>query len=208
MNKLEKEESIEVKPIRVDLAEECSSVISREECRYVEAIRAAFCERLRDDSKTVFLGEDICDPYGGAFKATKGLSEEYENQLFNMPISEASMTGLAVGMAMNGLIPVVEMMFGDFVTLGFDQLLNHASKYSWIYGNNMSLPMIIRTPMGAKRGYGPTHSQSLEKYLIGIPGIKIVALSLIVNPKLVYKKVFQTIKEPTVIIENKRMGAL
>lgn len=205
VNKLDDEQFIEVNPIRVDLVQESSSIASEGENRYVESIREAFRERLHNDSKTIFLGEDICDPYGGAFKATKGLSEEYKNQLYNMPISEAGMTGLAVGMAMNGLIPVVEMMFGDFVTLGFDQLLNHASKYAWVYGNNMSLPMVVRTPMGAKRGYGPTHSQSLEKFLIGIPGIKVLALSLILNPKLVYKKLFQTIKEPTVIVENKKM---
>ncbi len=205
VNKLETEKSIEVKPIRFDLVKGRSSLVSKSESRYVETIRDAFRERLRTDSKTVFFGEDICDPYGGAFKATKGLSEEYEKQLYNMPISEACMVGVAVGMAMNGLVPVVEMMFGDFVTLGFDQLLNHASKYAWVYGNNMSLPMIIRTPMGAKRGYGPTHSQSLEKYLIGIPGIKVLALSLALDPRLVYKKLFQIIKEPTVVIENKKM---
>ena len=205
VSKLEEEGTLEIELMdnSLDIKEETFLSINSQ--RYVEGIREAFLERLEIDKNVVFLGEDIRDPYGGAFKVTKGLSTNYDNQIINMPISEACMTGIAVGMGMNGLLPIVEMMFGDFVSLAFDQLLNHASKYAWVYGNDVNVPMIIRTPMGAKRGYGPTHSQSLEKFLIGIPGIRIVALTLAVNPKQIYKKIFNSINEPTIVIENKKM---
>lgn len=205
VSKLEKEGSVEITPLEISTDIGSNPLVSTNSQRYVEGIREAFLERLKVDSNIIFYGEDVRDPYGGAFKATKGLSAEYDNQVLNMPISEAAMTGIAVGMAMNGLLPVVEMMFGDFVTLGFDQLLNHASKYAWVYGGCVNIPMIVRTPMGAKRGYGPTHSQSLEKYLIGIPGIRVIAPTLAADPKVLYGTLFKTIKEPTVVVENKKM---
>lgn len=175
--------------------------------RCVELLQSAFDEQLKKNSNTIVYGEDICDPYGGAFKVTKGLSTKYPGQVYNMPISEACMTGMAVGMAMDGKIPVVEMMFGDFVTLAFDQLLNHAAKYSWVYGENVKVPMIVRAPMGGKRGYGPTHSQSLEKYLVGIPLLRVLALSFVHNPATLYKSLFESIEGPTVVIENKKLYA-
>ncbi len=181
------------------------SFLSAEETRYVERMREAFEEELNKNPNAVIYGEDVREPYGGPFKTTKDLSKKHSEQVLNMPISEACMVGLAVGMAMNRSLPIVEIMFGDFITLGFDQLLNHACKYSWIYSNGVQVPMIVRVPSGAKRGYGPTHSQSLEKYLIGIPGIKVLALSPIIDPKLIYESVFSNIQEPTVIIENKKL---
>ena len=174
--------------------------------RCVELIRAAFKNELSNRNNVVFFGEDIREPYGGSFKATKGLSDLFDERVLNMPISEACMVGMAVGMALNKMIPVVEMMFGDFITLGFDQLLNHATKYSWVYGDkNIQVPMIIRLPMGAKRGYGPTHSQSLEKFLMGIPFLNIIALSPLHSPLEIYKTIFQNINLPTAVIENKKM---
>ena len=181
------------------------SFLSASTDKYVEIIRDSFRRQLADNSETVIMGEDVRNPYGGAFKATKDLSLDFSSRVLNMPISEACMTGIAVGMAMNKSLPVVEMMFGDFVTLAFDQLLNHAAKYEWVYGDGISVPMILRVPSGAKRGYGPTHSQSLEKYLIGIPLIKVIALNIALDPGLVYNKVFDTINAPTVIIENKKL---
>ena len=182
-----------------------ASFLPKAEKRYVEGIREAFLHQLSENDRTVIMGEDLRDPYGGPFKATKGLSALYDKQIINMPISEACMVGLAVGMSMSGMLPVVEMMFGDFITLGFDQLLNHASKYAWVYGSEIKNPMIVRVPSGAKRGYGPTHSQSLEKFLIGIPCIKVFALSPILDPETAYRTVFQGISEPVVIIENKKL---
>ena len=172
-------------------------------CRYVEALQKIFHVAMANDEKIFFLGEDICDPYGGAFKATKGLSSVYNNRVLNMPISEAAMAGIGVGLALNNKIPVVEIMFGDFITLAFDQILNHAAKYGWIYG--VKVPLIIRAPMGGKRGYGATHSQSLEKFLIGIPLIKVLALSMFHDPKIFYQTLFEQIAEPTIVIENKKL---
>ena len=183
----------------------CNTFLSSEAVRYVDQIRSAFENALKDHDDVVFIGEDIRDPYGGAFKATKGLSLLFNDRVLNMPISEACMTGLAVGMGLNGVISVVEMMFGDFITLGFDQLLNHASKYSWVYGAGVTVPMIGRVPMGAKRGYGPTHSQSLEKYLVAIPNVKVLAMSAAISPVLFYETLFNTVKEPTVVVENKKL---
>lgn len=205
VEELDKQDNIQISPLEVPALDSKKTIISSESFRFVDGIREAFDNQLSRCNKIVFMGEDICDPYGGAFKATKGLSVKYGGQLLNMPISEAAMTGIAVGMALNGCVPIVEMMFGDFVTLAFDQLLNHASKYGWVYGNNVKVPMIIRTPMGAKRGYGPTHSQSLEKFLVGIPGVRVLAMTLALNPRLFYDLLCENISEPTVIIENKKM---
>lgn len=172
-----------------------------------EQIREALGEGIERNKNIIVYGEDVKDPYGGAFKATKGLSGKHPGNLFNMPISEACMVGMAVGMALTGKIPVVEIMFGDFLALAMDQLLNHAVKYGWIYGEAVQVPMVIRTPMGGGRGYGPTHSQSLEKFLMGIPLLKVLALSPLHNPKLLYQTIFDTISSPTVVIENKKLYA-
>ena len=205
VSKLENEENIEIIPETVKMLGVDKSFLSNETGRYVERIKNAFYNQLESRNDVVFIGEDIRDPYGGAFKATKGLSPKFDKRVLNMPISEACMTGMAVGMGLNGFIPVVEMMFGDFVTLGFDQIINHASKYAWVYGDNIKIKMIIRVPSGAKRGYGPTHSQSLEKFLIGVPGIRVVAMSAPVDPLVFYKALFESIEEPTVVIENKKL---
>lgn len=173
--------------------------------RCVSAINSALDEYMQNNQDVLLLGEDIRDSYGGAFKVTKGLSEKYGNRVINTPISEAGFTGLAVGLAMGGKRPIVEMMFGDFVTLAFDQILNHAAKYSWVYGQNVEVPLIIRLPMGGGRGYGPTHSQSLEKFLIGIPLITIMAISPVHNVKGLYQCAFENTKNPILVIENKSL---
>lgn len=171
--------------------------------RYLDYINLALSEALRDPD-TILMGEDIKDPYGGAFKVTKGLSGKYPNQVFNTPISEAAIAGVSVGASLNGTRVISEIMFGDFVTLTFDQLVNHASKYGWVCRNGKHVPMVLRTPMGGKRGYGPTHSQSLEKYLVGIPDINVVALSALHNPVYVYRRIMKQ-NNPTVVIENKQL---
>jgi pyruvate/2-oxoglutarate/acetoin dehydrogenase E1 component len=136
-------------------------------------------ERLLARNKNVLLiGEDIVDPYGGAFKVTRGLSTRYPDQIFSTPISESAITGIAVGLAMEGYRPIVEIMFSDFLSLTFDQVLNHATKYPSMYNNQISCPIVIRSPSGGGRAYGPTHSQSLEKYFMGVPNLNIIAPSL------------------------------
>ncbi len=116
------------------------------------------------------VGEDLLDPYGGAFKVTKGLSTKFPDRVLTTPLSEAGFTALAAGMAIRGLRPVVEIMFGDFLMLAADQFINHIGKYRWMYNDKVRVPLVIRTPMGGRRGYGPTHSQTLEKHFIGAPG--------------------------------------
>jgi pyruvate/2-oxoglutarate/acetoin dehydrogenase E1 component len=148
------------------------------------------------------LGEDICDPYGGAFKVTKGLSTIFPSQLKNMPISEAAMVGVATGMALAGKRTIVEVMFGDFCTLIADQVINHASKFRWMYNNQVSVPILIRTPMGGRRSYGPTHSQTLEQLFLGIPGLRIVATNSLIDPaRTLLESLSQD--DPVLLIENK-----
>jgi pyruvate/2-oxoglutarate/acetoin dehydrogenase E1 component len=129
----------------------------------------------RDD--VLLLGEDVLDPYGGAFKVTQGLSDAYPDRVLTTPISEASLFGVAAGMALRGQRPILEIMFGDFIALGFDQIVNGISKFPEMYDDQVTVPLVVRTPMGGRRGYGPTHSQSLEKLLLGVPNICVVAAS-------------------------------
>jgi len=138
-----------------------------------ETLHAIFGER--DD--VVLFGEDVLDPYGGAFKVTAGLSDAYPDRVLTTPISEASLFGVAAGMALRGQRPILEIMFGDFVALGLDQVVNGISKFREMYDDQVTVPLVVRAPMGARRGYGPTHSQSLEKLLLGIPNIVVVAAS-------------------------------
>jgi len=158
---------------------------------------------LAADPRVIILGEDILDPYGGAFKVTRGLSSVYPDRVLTTPVSEAGMVGIAAGMALRGLRPVVEIMFGDFITLAADQLINHVAKFRFMYNEQVHVPLVIRTPMGGHRGYGPTHSQSLEKIFMGVPGMRVLAVNLIDDPG---ERLLHTIleeEEPTLFIENK-----
>ncbi len=147
----------------------------------LDSLNAGLYQAFASDERVYLLGEDVLDPYGGAFKVSRGLSSTYPGRVLTTPISEAGFTGLAAGMALRGLRPVVEIMFGDFVTLAADQLINHIAKFSWMYGGNKPIqeqphvPLLVRTPMGGRRGYGPTHSQTLEKLFLGIPGLRVQA---------------------------------
>lgn len=159
--------------------------------------------RLMESDKRVFLiGEDLLDPYGGAFKVTKGISNRFPERVLSTPISESAIVGIATGMAMRGLRPVVEIMFGDFTTLIMDQVINHAAKFKWVYNDNVSVPIVIRTPMGGGRGYGPTHSQSLEKLFMGIPGIRVVAPNTLGDPGLLIEAAIAE-NDPVIFIEHK-----
>lgn len=208
VEKIEKEPSIEIsKSALVNPRTKNINAYNTMDIRVSEGINQALDELLGENKDIILIGEDLRDPYGGAFKVTKNLSSKYDDRVINTPISEAAMVGVGVGLAMNGKIPVVEIMFGDFITLGFDQLLNHAAKYAWVYGNEVSVPLVVRTPMGGGRGYGPTHSQSLEKFLIGIPLITVMALSPVHNVYGLYKYALSKINSPLVIIENKKLYA-
>jgi len=176
--------------------------------RVNELIYEGIKDQFTTNKETILIGEDIeyltpftSLPYGGAFNVSKDLSEKFEN-VFNTPISEAAITGIGTGLAIGGMKPIVEIMFGDFLTLVFDQLLNHASKFNKMFNGQLSIPLIIRTPMGGKRGYGPTHSQSIEKFFLGIPDLTVVALNHRINPRFLYRTIFTT-NNPVLVIENK-----
>jgi len=142
---------------------------------FTQIIRETLAAEMRRDSSVFLMGEDI-GVYGGAFGVTRGLIAEFgPARVRDTPISEQALTGIAIGAAAAGLRPVIEIMFMDFITLAVDQLVNMAAKLHPIYGLNC--PLVVRAPPGAGRGYGATHSQSLERLFTGIPGIKIAAPS-------------------------------
>src|ERR1700741_5457138 len=154
---------------------------------YARALGAALHRALSDDERVVVLGEDIADPYGGAFKVTRGLTTAYPDRVRTTPISEGAIAGISAGLALAGYRPIAEVMFGDFLTLCFDQLVNHIAKYEAMYAGRPPCPGIIRAPPGGGRGYGPTHSQSLEKHFVGVPHLRVVATSLVHDPAAVLR---------------------
>ena len=145
---------------------------------YLESLNSGLRELLEGLPEVIVFGEDLLDPYGGAFKVTRGLQRDFPQRVLTTPISEAALAGVANGMAMRGLRPVLEVMFGDFLALCMDQILNHGAKFRTMYNNSVTVPVTIRTPVGGGRGYGPTHSQCIEKLFLGIPEIRIVAPSV------------------------------
>ena len=165
-----------------------------------EALHEVFAER--DD--VYLLGEDILDPYGGAFKVSQGLSDAYPDRVLTTPISEASLFGVAAGMALRGQRPILEIMFGDFIALGFDQIVNGIAKFREMYDDQVTVPLVVRTPMGGRRGYGPTHSQSLEKLLLGVPNIVVVAASECHDLRGLVVAAVED-ERPVFLIENKLM---
>jgi len=173
-----------------------------------DLIYQALAEAL-ESHDVILMGEDIefktpftPKGYGGAFKVTKDLSERYPGRVRNTPISEAAIVGFGTGLALGGFRPVVEIMFGDFATLILDQLLQHAAKFRQMSNNRLQVPLVVRTPMGGRRGYGPTHSQSLEKHFLGIAGLRVVILNRRLDPRVLYRSIFD-LQDPVLVIENK-----
>jgi len=157
-------------------------------------------EILLKDSKCFMLGEDIEDPYGGAYSISKGLSKKYPGKLINTPMSEQGFTGMGVGMALAGYKPIIEIMFGDFSTLVLDQILNHASKFA--EGFEKPMHIVVRAPMGGYRGYGATHSQSLEKIFAGLPNIAVISPSVLHAPGELLQNAMN-MGVPSIFVENK-----
>jgi len=174
----------------------------------LDSLNQALHASFRLDETVFLLGEDVLDPYGGAFKVTRGLSTAYPGRVLPAPISEAGITGIAAGMALRGLRPVVEIMFGDFITLIADQLVNHIAKFRWMYNDQVRVPLVIRTPMGGRRGYGPTHSQTLEKIYLGVPGLRVLAPSSIGDPGGLLSRAILEDDNPVLFIENKLLYLL
>ena len=141
-----------------------------------QAINIALRHLLDTVAEALLLGQDLHEPYGGAFKVTQGLSTKFAGRVISTPISEAGITGASIGLALAGFRPVMEVMFADFLTLCMDQLYNHAVKFPGMF-DDMPVPLVIRTPCGGRRGYGPTHSQSPENILSSVPGLTVVYAS-------------------------------
>jgi pyruvate/2-oxoglutarate/acetoin dehydrogenase E1 component len=168
----------------------------------LDRLNQALLSAMESDGRVYILGEDILDPYGGAFKVTRGLSTRFPERVLTTPISESAIVGVANGMALRGLRPVAEIMFGDFVTLIADQLVNHAAKFRWMYNDKVRVPIVVRTPMGGRRGYGPTHSQSLEKMFLGVPGLKVIAPNTLGDPGELLKAAIAD-DDPVLFVEHK-----
>lgn len=169
---------------------------------FSQAIKDGLREEMKRDETVFLIGEDI-GFYGGAFKVTKGLIDEFGSErVRNAPISESAIIGASVGAAICGLRPIAEIMFMDFITVAMDQIVNHAAKLSYIYGGQVKVPLVVRTPAGAKGGYGASHSQSLESWFINVPGLKVVAPSTPYDAKGLLKSAVRD-NNPVIFVENK-----
>ena len=169
-----------------------------------EAIRQALDEELERDERVVLFGEDVAVA-GGVFAVTPGLYEKYgAARVFDTPISELAMTGAAYGAAITGLRPVVEIMFGDFLALSMDVLINQASKYWFLTGGTTSVPLVIRSVVGGGGRFGAIHSQMPISWLTGIPGLKIVGPATPTDAKQLLKASIRD-ENPVVFLEHKRL---
>jgi pyruvate dehydrogenase E1 component beta subunit len=174
---------------------------------YGEAIREALAEEMRRDSRVFILGEDVAEA-GTPFKVLTGLYEEFgTDRVIDTPISEAGITGLAVGAAMTGLRPIVDIMFGDFVTINMDQMVNQAAKIHYMSGGKLKVPMVMRTTLGATRRSAAQHSQSLHVLLSHIPGLKVVLPSTPYDAKGLLKTAIRD-DNPVAFFEDKMMYKL
>ncbi|MTI77721.1 alpha-ketoacid dehydrogenase subunit beta [Marinobacter sp.] len=173
------------------------------EIRFGKAINLALADALEQDPAVFLFGEDIADA-GGPFGATRGLKDRFGDRVRDTPISEASMAHAAVGAALSGLKPVLEIMFMDFMTLTMDALVNQAAKARYMFGGQASVPMVVRTPHGGGISAGPQHSQCLEAWFAHVPGLKVICPS---NPADAYGLLRAAIADPdpVVFVENKTL---
>ena len=168
---------------------------------YRDALREALVEEMTRDARVILYGEDVAD-YGGAFKLTKGLLEAFgRERVFNTPISEACICGTAVGAAMVGLRPVVELMYMDFALMASDQIANQAGKWHYMSGAQVEVPLVIRASVGAGKGYGGQHSQSLESLFTHIPGLYVVYPATPADAKGLLKSAIRT-NNPVLFVES------
>jgi pyruvate/2-oxoglutarate/acetoin dehydrogenase E1 component len=169
---------------------------------YLEAIREGLWEEMERDENVFLLGEDI-GVYGGAFKVTAGMFEHFgERRVVDTPISEAAIVGAAIGASLMGLRPVAEMQFADFITCGFDQIVNFAAKcrYRW----NAPVPIVVRAPSGGGIHGGPFHSQNPEMWFVKTPGLKVVAPSTAYDAKGLIKAAIRD-NDPVIFLEHKAL---
>jgi pyruvate/2-oxoglutarate/acetoin dehydrogenase E1 component len=177
------------------------------ELTFAQAIREALAEEMRRDARVCIFGEDVAEA-GTPFKVLSGLVEEFgRERVMDTPISEAGFTGMGVGAAMTGLRPVVDIMFGDFLTLTMDQMVNQAAKVHYMSGGTWKVPMVLRTTLGATRRSAAQHSQSLHAWLSHVPGLKVVMPSTPYDAKGLLKTAIRD-ENPVVFFEDKMMYKL
>jgi acetoin:2,6-dichlorophenolindophenol oxidoreductase subunit beta len=173
------------------------------ETTYLQAITTTLAQAMRADERVLVLGEDVAE--GGPWGATAGLADEFgAERVRNTPISEAAITGIAIGAAQSGLRPVVEIMFIDFLTLALDQLVNQAAKAHFMSGGQLQVPLVVRTQGGAGQRGGAQHSQSLEAWLTHVPGLKVVMPSTAADAAGLLTGAIAD-PNPVVFVENKSL---
>jgi pyruvate/2-oxoglutarate/acetoin dehydrogenase E1 component len=171
------------------------------------AIRDALDEELAADERVILFGEDVAVA-GGVFATTPGLYEKYgPERVFDTPISELALAGAAFGSAVTGLRPVVEIMFGDFLTLAMDSIVNQSTKYWFLTGEQVSVPIVIRSVVGAGGRFGAIHSQMPASWFMGVPGLKIVGPSTPADAKALLKAAIRD-DNPVLFFEHKRLYTL
>lgn len=173
------------------------------EITYRDALREALVEEMQRDETVFILGEDVGRYWGGAFKVTKGLAEEFgDERVRDTPISESAIVGAAVGAAITGMRPIVEIMFGDLTTLAMDQIVNQAAKIHYMFGGQASVPLVIRTPFGGGVNIAAHHSQSLEAWFMHVPGLLVAAPSTPYDAKGLLKTAIRN-NNPVFFCEHK-----
>jgi acetoin:2,6-dichlorophenolindophenol oxidoreductase subunit beta len=170
---------------------------------YREALREALREEMRHDSSVFLLGEDIGRHWGGAFKVTDGLAQQFgDERVRDTPISESAIVGTGVGAAITGMRPVAEIMFGDLTALAMDQIANQAAKIRYMFGGQASCPLVIRTPFGAGVNIASHHSQSLEAWFMHVPGLQVAVPSTPYDAKGLLKTAIRG-SNPVLFCEHK-----
>jgi acetoin:2,6-dichlorophenolindophenol oxidoreductase subunit beta len=181
-----------------------STLENMREITFGKAVNEAIAEEMRRDPAVFMIGEDIAEA-GTTFKVLKGLVEEFGRQrIIDTPISEAGFAGIGVGAAMTGMRPIVDIMFGDFITLTMDQMVNQAAKILYMSGGKLKVPMVFRTTLGATRRSGAQHSQSLHAWLCHAPGLKVVLPSTPYDAKGLMKSAIRD-DNPVVVFEDKML---
>jgi pyruvate dehydrogenase E1 component beta subunit len=168
-----------------------------------DALRDAITEEMERDETVFCIGEDIAVPggWGGAFTVTLGLENKFPDRMIDTPIAELGLFGIAVGAAMMGMRPIADVQYGDFLFLASDQIINNASKMRYMSGGACKVPLVMRAPIGAT-GRGSQHAQSMERYFIGVPGLKVVAVSNAYDAKGILKAAVRD-DNPVLIFEHK-----
>src|SRR5437764_12773707 len=184
-----------------------STVVATREITIAQAINEALAEEMRRDETVFVIGEDVAEA-GTPFKVLSGLVEEFgPSRVLDSPISEAGITGLGVGAAMTGMHPVVDIMFGDFIGLAMDQIVNQAAKVHYMSGGKLKVPLVVRTTLGATRRSAAQHSQSLHAWVSHVPGLKVALPSTPYDAKGLLKTAIRD-DNPVIFFEDKMMYQL